>query len=212
MVAGMSSIAAGDWDWRTALSGIGRQGRLWGGCGCCGRRGIYWRRCDGCSVWMRCSGELALNAGGYVWWRRYLPLLAACARFWSMRLRRILEDATARAEKDFPSGWLGFRVRSWSGWRWGRVLVIGPANYPLFLPGCAGASGVGSGECGGLEAGCGCGRQCCAWCLRLRRCSEAGLPEGLLRVTDESVDAAVCEMKAGVGKVFFTGLPRLEAR
>ena len=35
----------------------------------------------------------------------------------------------------------------------GRVLVIGPSNYPLLSAGSAGAAGAGCGQCSGVEAG-----------------------------------------------------------
>lgn len=84
----------------------------------------------------------------------------------------------------------------------GRVLVIAPSNYPLFLPGVQVLQALVAGNSVVWKPGRG-GRTVATLCATVLR--EAGLPEGLLRVTDESVAAAEGAMASGVDKVFFTG-------
>lgn len=84
----------------------------------------------------------------------------------------------------------------------GRVLVIGPANFPLLLPGvqtmqalCAGNSvtwkpGAGGAPVAGMVADA---------------LYASGLPADALRVTDESVETAQSELARGADKVVFTG-------
>ena len=84
----------------------------------------------------------------------------------------------------------------------GTVLVIGPANFPLFLPGvqvlqalAAGNSVVWKPAPGGRGV---------AELVKLAL-EEAGLPGGLLRVTDESIEAAQTALADQPAKVVFTG-------
>jgi acyl-CoA reductase-like NAD-dependent aldehyde dehydrogenase len=84
----------------------------------------------------------------------------------------------------------------------GVVLIIAPANYPLFLPGVQALQALAAGNAvlwkpaaGGLAA---------AEALRevLLGC---GLDPSLLQLLDESAQAAVDAISAGVDKVFLTG-------
>jgi acyl-CoA reductase-like NAD-dependent aldehyde dehydrogenase len=84
----------------------------------------------------------------------------------------------------------------------GVVLVIAPANYPLFLPGVQALQALAAGNAvlwkpapGGTAA---------AEALRgaLVAC---GLDPALLQVLDESAQAAIDAIEAGVDKVFLTG-------
>lgn len=84
----------------------------------------------------------------------------------------------------------------------GRVLVIGPANYPLFLPGVQTLQGLAAGNAVVWKPGRGGGAVAELYADAMYR---AGLPRKLLRITDESVDAVEREIVAGVDKVFFTG-------
>jgi acyl-CoA reductase-like NAD-dependent aldehyde dehydrogenase len=84
----------------------------------------------------------------------------------------------------------------------GRVLVIGPSNYPLFLPGVQTLQALAAGNAAIWKPGAG-GRAVAE--LFARTMAEAGLPAGLLRVTDESAMAAEQEIASGVDKVFLTG-------
>lgn len=84
----------------------------------------------------------------------------------------------------------------------GRVLVIAPSNYPLFLPGVQAVQALAAGNAVVWKPGLG-GRPVALLFAEILR--DAGLPEGLLHVTDESVEAAQSAIAEGVDKVFFTG-------
>lgn len=84
----------------------------------------------------------------------------------------------------------------------GRVLVIAPSNYPLFLPGVQVVQALAAGNAVVWKPGRG-GQRVAALFTEIMR--SAGLPDGLLEVTEESVEAAQAVIAAGVDKVFFTG-------
>ena len=84
----------------------------------------------------------------------------------------------------------------------GTVLVIGPSNYPLFLPGVQTLQALAAGNAVIWKPGHGGVRTAEIFASAM---GEAGLPEGLLRITEESVEAAQREIQQGVDKVFFTG-------
>jgi acyl-CoA reductase-like NAD-dependent aldehyde dehydrogenase len=84
----------------------------------------------------------------------------------------------------------------------GTILVIGPSNYPLMLAGLQTVQALAAGNSVVWKPGLG-GREVAETLAGFLR--DAGLPEGLLRVTDESIAAAETEIEAGVDKVFFTG-------
>jgi len=84
----------------------------------------------------------------------------------------------------------------------GRVLVIAPANYPLFLPGVQVAQGLAAGNAAIWKPGLGGAAVARIFADVMQ---QAGLPEGLLAVTDDSVEAAKAAIAGGVDKVFFTG-------
>ncbi len=84
----------------------------------------------------------------------------------------------------------------------GTVLVIGPGNYPLLLPGVQTVQALVAGNAVQLKPGRG-GAEAAALLAELLR--SAGLPEGLLAVLDETPQAAVAAIEAGVDKVVLTG-------
>ena len=84
----------------------------------------------------------------------------------------------------------------------GRILVIAPSNYPLFLPGVQIAQALVAGNAAIWKPGPD-GREVAT--LFANTMQAAGLPEGLLDVTDDSVEAARRTIDAGVDKIFFTG-------
>ena len=85
---------------------------------------------------------------------------------------------------------------------WGIVLVIGPSNYPLFLPGVQAVQALAAGNAVVWKPGADGARVAQATRDLL---VEAGLPAGLLTVTDESQQAAEDYLRAGVDKVVLTG-------
>lgn len=84
----------------------------------------------------------------------------------------------------------------------GRVLIIAPSNYPLFLPGVQVLQALAAGNSVLWKPGLG-GAAIAQ--LFAQTMTEAGLPHGLLKITDESVAAAEAAIASGVDKVFFTG-------
>lgn len=128
-----------------------------------------------------------------------LPLLAAM---------RYLESSAERVLRTRKPGRRGLPL--WmSGVRsevqrvpLGTVLVIGPSNYPLFLPGVQTVQALAAGNAVIWKPGVG-GQHVAERFATILH--DAGLPQELLQVTDESVQAAQQAIAAGVDKVFLTG-------
>jgi acyl-CoA reductase-like NAD-dependent aldehyde dehydrogenase len=128
-----------------------------------------------------------------------LPLAEAC-RFLEREARWIL--APQRLSTHTRPFWLRRVTAETRREPLGVVLIIAPANYPLFLPGVQALQALAAGNavlwkpapCGTAAAGA----------LRdvLIAC---GLDPALLQLLDESPQAAVDAIAAGVDKVFLTG-------
>ena len=84
----------------------------------------------------------------------------------------------------------------------GHVLVIGPANFPLFLPGAQVLQALTAGNTVTWKPGRG-GRAVAL--LVAKSLYNAGLPEGALRVTGDSVEEAQQALANAPDKVVFTG-------
>jgi len=84
----------------------------------------------------------------------------------------------------------------------GHVLVIGPSNFPLFIPGSHVLQALAAGNRVTWKPGLGGGAVAQ---LMARMLVEAGLPAGALAVTDESVEAARQALAERPNKVIFTG-------
>jgi aldehyde dehydrogenase (NAD+) len=84
----------------------------------------------------------------------------------------------------------------------GHVLVIGPSNFPLFIPGSHVLQALAAGNSVTWKPGVGGGAVAQ---LMARMLVEAGLPASALTVTDESVEAAHRSLLARPDKVIFTG-------
>ncbi|HLI77617.1 MAG TPA: aldehyde dehydrogenase family protein [Acidobacteriaceae bacterium] len=84
----------------------------------------------------------------------------------------------------------------------GHVLVIGPANFPLFLPGAQTLQALAAGNAVTWKPGNG-GQAVAMLFAHVLR--EAGLPRGILQVTGESVEAAQTALAGTPDKVVFTG-------
>ena len=128
-----------------------------------------------------------------------LPLLDAC-RFLERKAARIL--APKRLGRSGRPLWLSGVASEIQRAAIGRVLIIAPSNYPLFLPGVQTLQALAAGNSVIWKPGRG-GRTIAVLFAAVMR--EAGLPEGLLNVTDESVGAAQNAIASGVDKVFLTG-------
>ena len=128
-----------------------------------------------------------------------IPLLAAC---------KFLEEEAASILKPRRLG-----LRSVPLWLLGissevrrvplgRILVIAPSNYPLFLPGVQVLQALAAGNSAVWKPGVG-GAPIAA--LVAKTMYEAGLPRGLLEVTGDSIEEAQAAIARGVEKVVFTG-------
>jgi acyl-CoA reductase-like NAD-dependent aldehyde dehydrogenase len=128
-----------------------------------------------------------------------LPLVEAC-RFLEYEARWIL--APQRLSAHTRPFWLRRVVAETSREPLGVVLIIAPANYPLFLSGVQALQALAAGNAvlwkpapGGSAA---------AQALRTVLL-DCGLDPALLQILDESPAAAAEAIAAGVDKVFLTG-------
>jgi acyl-CoA reductase-like NAD-dependent aldehyde dehydrogenase len=128
-----------------------------------------------------------------------LPVLAAC-RFLEKHAAKILKQRKL-GTTIFPfwmAGIGGVVKRE----PLGVVLVIAAANYPLFLAGVQTLQALAAGNAVVWKPG----RNSQPLVETFREAfARAGLPEGVLRVTDDSVESATRELLAHPDKVVFTG-------
>ncbi len=128
-----------------------------------------------------------------------LPLLEAC-RFLEREAKWILRTRVlGRRGLPFWLSGLDSRVERAA---LGRVLVVGPSNYPLLLPGVQALQALAAGN--GVIWKPGRGGEAVAQ-IFARVLDGAGLPTGLLRVTGESAGEVAAAMDAAPDKVVFTG-------
>jgi len=128
-----------------------------------------------------------------------LPLLAGC-KFLEQEARRILAP-----QKLGVSGrplWMMGVAAEIQRVPVGHVLVIGPSNFPLFIPGSHVLQALAAGNRVTWKPGLGGGPVAQ---LMARMLVEAGLPASALTVTDESVEAARRSLAERPDKVIFTG-------
>ncbi len=128
-----------------------------------------------------------------------LPLLAAC-RFLEREAPSILK--TRRLGRGGLPFWLPGVKSLVERVPFGTVLVIGPSNYPLYLPGVQVLQALAAGNAVLWKPGTGGAPIATVVAETLR---DAGLPAELLRVTGESAQEGLTAMRSGVDKVFFTG-------
>jgi aldehyde dehydrogenase (NAD+) len=128
-----------------------------------------------------------------------LPLLDAC---------RFLERNAANILKPRKLGrtgrpiWLGSVHAEVHREPLGHVLIIGPANFPLFLPGAQALQALAAGNTVTWKPGMGGGAVAELFAQAML---EAGLPAGALTITNESVEAAQQAIADTPDKVIFTG-------
>lgn len=128
-----------------------------------------------------------------------LPLLSAC-RFLEDEARKILKRRRL-GKKGLPF-WLAGIDSTIERVPFGSILIIAPGNYPLFLAGVQALQALAAGNAVVWKPGA--GGQAVADVFRLAL-GRAGLPESLLRITDESTGTAIAEVEARPDKIFFTG-------
>ena len=128
-----------------------------------------------------------------------LPLLSAC---------KFLEQNAERILKTRRLGWRGRPVwltgveSSVERAPLGHVLVIGPSNYPLLLPGVQVLQALVAGNSVTWKPGAGGSKVAKLFAAEL---NDARMPRELLHVSDESPEAGKAAVAAGADKVFFTG-------
>ncbi len=127
-----------------------------------------------------------------------MPLLAAI-RFLEQRAARILAPRRERGGR--PLWLIGTKlvVRRLP---LGRVLVIGPANYPLMLPAIQAMQALAAGNAVLLKPAPGCAAPLA---LLGGLLAKAGLPDDVLTVLDDSAEAARAAIAEGVDLVLLTG-------
>ena len=131
-----------------------------------------------------------------------LPLADAC-RWLERRAARVLSARACRAiGRPFWMRGLSFEVQRRA---FGTVLVIGPGNYPLFLPAVHALHALTAGNAVLLKPAPGTAQVAGAFA---ELAYEAGLDPKVLEVLPETVEAAQRAMNAGVDKVIFTGSSR----
>ncbi len=128
-----------------------------------------------------------------------LPLADAC-QFLQRNARRILRPLHF-GRRSGP-WWLGALSGRIERRPWGRVLIIGPSNYPLLLPGVQVVQALVAGNEVMVKPGRG-GR---AAMMELGTLLEkSGLPASLFTVLPEDISSVDEALRAGVDKVVLTG-------
>ena len=128
-----------------------------------------------------------------------LPLLDAC-KFLEREAKHLL--APRKLGRRGRPLWLSGVVAEVHREPLGHVLVIGPSNFPLFLPGVQVMQALAAGNTVTWKPGSG-GAEVAQFVAGILR--EAGLPAGVLSVTDESIEAAHRALAGTPDKVIFTG-------
>jgi|LakMenEpi03Aug12_release.lakeMendotaPanAssembly.Ray.scaffolds.fasta_scaffold320789_1 acyl-CoA reductase-like NAD-dependent aldehyde dehydrogenase len=128
-----------------------------------------------------------------------LPLADAC-RWLEKRADRVL--ATRRCGSRGRPFWMQGVTFEVQRQPCGLVLVIGPANYPLFLPAVHALHALVAGNAVLLKPAPGTRHVALAFAQLAR---DAGLDPALLTILPESVSAARSAIAEGVDKVIFTG-------
>ena len=128
-----------------------------------------------------------------------LPLADAC-RWLERNAARVL--ATRRHGRRRRPFWLQGSEFEVQRQPFGTVLVIGPGNYPLFLPAVHALHALVAGNAVLLKPAPGARLIALAFA---RLAFEAGLETALLEILDDAVEAAREAIASGVDKVIFTG-------
>jgi len=128
-----------------------------------------------------------------------LPLLAGC-KFLEREAGRVL--APRRLGISGRPLWMTGVAAEIHRVALGHVLVIGPSNFPLFIPGSHVLQALAAGNRVTWKPGAGGGAVAQ---LMAQMLIESGLPASALTVTDESVEAARQALATRPDKVIFTG-------
>jgi acyl-CoA reductase-like NAD-dependent aldehyde dehydrogenase len=147
-----------------------------------------------CSIHLRHRASMAETLASEL-----IPLADAC-RFLERKAEAILKPR-ALGRRGLPIWLTGIETTIYRE-PYGIVLIIGPSNYPLFLPGVQALQALVAGNCVLVKPGKD-GREA-AESLRNLMIS-AGLCEYAITILDESKEAAQAAISVGVDKVVLTG-------
>jgi len=125
-----------------------------------------------------------------------LPL-AEAARFLLRRAPALLAPRRPRGGR--PLWLFGVRSRIYRE-PCGAVLILGPGNYPLFLPGAQALQALAAGNAVCVKAAPGCDAPMRALAALLH---EAGLPDGVFQILDPAAGEAA--VRAGFDHIVLTG-------
>lgn len=139
------------------------------------------------------------RSAGESWTSEIVPLADAC-RFLEREARRLL--APRKLGSRGRPLWLWGSAAEVRREPWGLVLVVGPTNYPLFLPGGQALQALAAGNAVALKPGRGGGAVLRAFRELL---VESGLDDRLLPVLDETSAVVQEAIDVGVDKVLLTG-------
>lgn len=128
-----------------------------------------------------------------------LPLLDACRFLEREATRLLLPKKFGHRGRPF---WLAGVFAEVHREPLGRVLIIGPGNFPLFLPGVQALQALAAGNVVIWKPGVG-GEPVASLFAQVFK--EAGLPNEVLRVTGEAVKDAIGMIDSAPDKVVFTG-------
>jgi acyl-CoA reductase-like NAD-dependent aldehyde dehydrogenase len=128
-----------------------------------------------------------------------LPLADACLWLEQSATRVLAPRRYGRRKRPLWMNGVSFEVQRQP---FGLVLVIGPGNYPLFLPAVHSLQALAAGNAILLKPAPGTREVALAFA---RLAQEAGLDSGLLTILSERVQAAYDAITDGVDKVIFTG-------
>ena len=128
-----------------------------------------------------------------------LPLADACRWLERNAARVLAPRRCGKSERPFWMRGVSFEVQRMP---FGVVLVIGPGNYPLFLPAVHSLHALAAGNAVLLKPAPGTRPVALAFANLAR---SAGLDSALLNILPESVEAARDAIAEGVDKVIFTG-------
>ena len=127
-----------------------------------------------------------------------LPL-AEAARFLQRRAVSLLSPRVERRGR--PLWLLGVRAEVRRE-PLGVVLILGPSNYPLFLPGVQILQGLAAGNAVCAKPAPGCAAPLLRFAALL---AEAGLPDGVLSILDDTSACAAAAVRAGFDRIVLTG-------
>jgi aldehyde dehydrogenase (NAD+) len=128
-----------------------------------------------------------------------IPLADAC-RFLEREAEQIL--APRRVSKKSRPFWMSGVELELQRDPLGVVLIVAPANYPLFIAGVQAVQALASGNAVLLKPGRGCSTLAAAFrSLALK----AGVPEKLFQLLPEQIESVQAAIAGGIDKVFVTG-------